>query len=166
MDAFTTDLAKLGVPKLASKARFQMPVAHMNVLSSGSRITTGKDLVGNIEFFPNNYGPQNAAGVPNASDAVWDFGDEIAEPERRLRIHSDPQLRRQADDLRLQQLESRSGGRSRHWQQRPERQRRTDSRLDLQRQRFPVCRQATESARSAREIGAKRVRSLESAETD
>ena len=81
MDAFTTDLAKLGVPKLASKARFQMQVTHMNVLSSDSRITTGKDLAGNIEFFPNNYGPLNAARVPNASDAVWDFGDQIGDPE-------------------------------------------------------------------------------------
>ena len=53
----------------------------MNVLSSDSRISTGKDLAGNIEFFPNNYGPLNAGGVPNASDAVWDFGDQIGDPE-------------------------------------------------------------------------------------
>jgi sialate O-acetylesterase len=81
MDAFTTDLAKLGVPTLASKAKFQTRVAHMNVLSNDPRITTGTDLAGNIEFFPNNYGPLNAAKVPNASDAVWDFGDQIADPE-------------------------------------------------------------------------------------
>ena len=76
-----TDLAKLGVPTLASKAKFQIQVAHMNVLSSDPRIITGNDLAGNIEFFPNNYGPLNAAKVPNASDAVWDFGDQIVDPE-------------------------------------------------------------------------------------
>ena len=81
MDAFTNDLAKLGVPTVASKAKFQTPVTRMNVLSNDPRITTGADLAGNIEFFPNNYGPLNAAKVPNASDAVWDFGDQIAEPE-------------------------------------------------------------------------------------
>ena len=41
MDAFTTELAKLGVPTLASKAKFQTQVAHMNVLSSDPRIITG-----------------------------------------------------------------------------------------------------------------------------
>jgi sialate O-acetylesterase len=81
MDAFTTDLGKLGVPTVASKARFQCNVTHMNVLSSDPRITTGNGLAGNIEFFPHNYGPQNAAKVANASDAVWDFGDQIVDPE-------------------------------------------------------------------------------------
>jgi sialate O-acetylesterase len=81
MDAFTADLAKLGVPSLASKARFQTQVAHMNVLSNDPRITAGNDLTGNLECFPNNYGPLNAAKVPNASDAVWDFGDQCADPE-------------------------------------------------------------------------------------
>jgi len=81
MDAFTTDLAKLGVPTVASKAKFQTQVSHMNVLSSDPRITAGNDLAGNIEFCPHNYGPLNTAKVPNASDAVWDFGDQISDPE-------------------------------------------------------------------------------------
>lgn len=81
MDAFTNDLGKLGVPTVASKAKFQMEVAQMNVLSSNPSIAAGTGLAGNIEFFPNNYGPLNAAKVPNASDAVWDFGDQIADPE-------------------------------------------------------------------------------------
>jgi sialate O-acetylesterase len=81
MDAFTTDLSKLGVPTVASKAKFQCPVSHMNVLSSDPRVTAGNGLTGNIEFFPHNYGPQNAAKVANASDAVWDFGDIIVDPE-------------------------------------------------------------------------------------
>ncbi|MBI5821999.1 MAG: 9-O-acetylesterase [Verrucomicrobia bacterium] len=81
MDTFTTDLSKLGVPTVASKAKFQTKVSHMNVLSSDPRITAGNDLAGNIEFCPHNYGPRNAAGIPNASDGVWDFGDEISDPE-------------------------------------------------------------------------------------
>ena len=81
MDAFATDPAKLGVPTVASKARFQTPVARMNVLSNVPGIAVGTGLSGNIEFFPNNYGPLNAAKVPNASDAIWDFGDQIADPE-------------------------------------------------------------------------------------
>ena len=103
MDAFTTDLAKLGVPTLLVQGEVpDRRSAHMNVLSSDSHITTGKDLAGNIEFFPNNYGPVNTARVPNASDAIWDFGDQIGVSRRRLWFHAGPQLRRQADDLRLQ----------------------------------------------------------------
>jgi sialate O-acetylesterase len=81
MDAFTTDLAKLGVPTVASKAKFQTSAAHMNVLSNKPGVVTGNSLTGHIEFFPHNYGPQNAAKVPNASETVWDFGDIIVEPE-------------------------------------------------------------------------------------
>ena len=57
-----------------------MQVAHMNVLSSDSHITTGKDLAGNIEFFPNNYGPFNAARVPALRRGLG-FGDQIGDPE-------------------------------------------------------------------------------------
>lgn len=81
MDAFTNDLSKLGVPTVASKAKFQMQVQRMNVLSSESNVTSGNGLTGNIEFWPHNYGPGNSASVPNASNEVWDFGDEIVAQE-------------------------------------------------------------------------------------
>jgi len=81
MDAFTDDLGKLGIPTQSSKAKFQMPVQHMNVLSSELSVTSGNSLTGNIEFWPHNYGPANAAGVANASNEVWDFGDEIVAQE-------------------------------------------------------------------------------------
>jgi sialate O-acetylesterase len=78
MDAFTDDLAKIGIPTLASQARFQTNVAHTNILSNVTGIVTGTDLAGgNIEFWPNNYGPGNAANVPNASASLWDFGDQM-----------------------------------------------------------------------------------------
>ncbi len=81
MDAFTQDLGKIGVPTLESKAKFQLKVANMNVESNVKGIQTGSGLKGgNIEFWPNNYGPANAAGIPNASSALWDFGDQISGP--------------------------------------------------------------------------------------
>jgi sialate O-acetylesterase len=44
-------------------------------------IVTGEGLAaGNIEFWPNNYGPNNAMSVPNASASLWDFGDEMSGP--------------------------------------------------------------------------------------
>ena len=44
-------------------------------------IVTGTNLTGgNIELWLNNYGPANAARVPNASGHVGDFGDQPADP--------------------------------------------------------------------------------------
>lgn len=56
MDAFTKDLGQIGVPTAAGLKG------------------------GNVEFWPDNYGHANAAGVPGASTATWDFGDEPVEP--------------------------------------------------------------------------------------
>ncbi|HJN17258.1 MAG TPA: sialate O-acetylesterase, partial [Armatimonadota bacterium] len=81
MDAFTDDLGKIGVPTVASGAVFQMHVTNMNVVSNVESIVTGEGIAtGNIEFWPNNYGPPNDNSVPNASGAVWDFGDQYADP--------------------------------------------------------------------------------------
>ncbi len=81
MDAFTDSLDKIGVPTYQSKARFQQNLAHMNVYSNVKEIVTGTDLDGgNVEFWPNNYGPNNAAKVLNASSSGFDFGDEVSDP--------------------------------------------------------------------------------------
>ena len=81
MDAFTNALDKIGVPTVASGAHFQQNVANMNVYSNVKGIVTRTGLAGgNIEFWPNNYGPANSANVPNASAQVWDFGDEPSGP--------------------------------------------------------------------------------------
>ncbi len=80
MDAFTTELDKIGVPTAATKARFQQNVAHLNVYSNVKGIVAGKGLAGgNLEFWPNNYGTPNAKGVPNASGDTYDFGDEASD---------------------------------------------------------------------------------------
>lgn len=82
MDAFTTDLGKIGVPTLASRAMFQQRVTNMNVISNVPEIATGTALKGGvIEFWPHNYGPGNGAGFAGASSSVWDFGDSPGPPE-------------------------------------------------------------------------------------
>jgi len=81
MDAFTDAPDKIGVPTVKSGARFQQDVANMNVYSNVKGIVTRTGLAGgNIEFWPNNYGPANSANVPNASSQVFDFGDAPGEP--------------------------------------------------------------------------------------
>lgn len=81
MDAFTDDLSKIGVPTVASKAKFQQKVANMNVISNVEGIVAGTALAsGNVEFWPDNYGPLNSAAIPNASSELWDFGDQPSPP--------------------------------------------------------------------------------------
>jgi sialate O-acetylesterase len=81
MDAFSDSLDKIGVPTVQSGAHFQQNVTHLNVFSNVKGIVTGTNLEGgNIEFWPNNYGPDNSANVPNASSATFDFGDQPTDP--------------------------------------------------------------------------------------
>jgi hypothetical protein len=76
MDAFTTNVTQIGVPTVSSGATFRQPVANMNVASTVEGIATGTNLTGgNIEFWPSNYEGANSAGVPNASDTDFDWGD-------------------------------------------------------------------------------------------
>lgn len=81
MDAFTSDIKKIGVPTFASGARFQQNVANLNVFSNVKSVVTGTGLQGgNIEFWSDNYATANAAKVPNASNDTFDFGDEPGDP--------------------------------------------------------------------------------------
>jgi sialate O-acetylesterase len=81
MDAFTDDIAKIGIPVVTAGARFQQNVQKLNVVSNVKGIVTGTGLDGgNIEFWPNNYGQGNSAAVPGAEDKKYDFGDQPTEP--------------------------------------------------------------------------------------
>lgn len=81
MDAFTSDIAKIGVPCFGAGEFFQQNVTNMDVFSNVGSIVTGIGLSGgNIEFWPNNYAQANSAHVPNASDSVFDFGDQPIDP--------------------------------------------------------------------------------------
>lgn len=81
MDAFTPDLGKVGIPTIDTGARFQQKVGSLTVASNVPGLKTGSGLEGgHIEFWPNNYGPQNAAGVAGASDELFDAGDVPGDP--------------------------------------------------------------------------------------
>jgi sialate O-acetylesterase len=82
MNSFTDDVAKIGIPTIASGARFQMKVDSLDVFSNVNGVTAGTSIeTGNIEFWPDNYGMMNSADVPGASASAYDFGDEMAPPE-------------------------------------------------------------------------------------
>lgn len=81
MDAFTDDLRRIGIPTAASGASFQQNVTGLNVCSNVEGVVTGEGLAGgNVELWPANYATDNSAGVPGASDDVYDFGDEPSPP--------------------------------------------------------------------------------------
>ncbi|MBL8818814.1 MAG: 9-O-acetylesterase [Planctomyces sp.] len=82
MDAFTKDVAKIGIPTISSGAKFQQKVTSMDVFSNINGIASGTGITtGNIEFWPHNYGMINTAEVPGASSDIYDFGDETSPPE-------------------------------------------------------------------------------------
>lgn len=82
MDAFTTEVDKIGVPLIASDARFQQTVANLNVISNANGIINGTGIsTGNIEFWSGNYGPANQANVAGASNDKFDFGDIFTDPK-------------------------------------------------------------------------------------
>lgn len=71
MDAFSDNSADFGLP-VKNRACI---VKNLTVKSNASGVKTGTFEDGNIEFFSTNYGPENAAQIPGASSAVYDFGD-------------------------------------------------------------------------------------------
>jgi len=79
MDAFTSDLSKIGLPTADRGAMFQQYVSNMNVYASANvanlAVTTGVFTAGNIEFWPSNYGNTNDKNIPGASATLYDFGD-------------------------------------------------------------------------------------------
>ena len=80
MDPFTQDISKIGVPDLASKAKFQQKIANLLVKSNVAGIKNGIFAEGgNMEFWGTNYGAPNAANVPGASSDSFDFGDQVAD---------------------------------------------------------------------------------------
>ena len=81
MDAFTDDLSKIAIPTAGSKATFQTAVKNLTVVSNAKGVVVGTKLPGgNIEFWPDNYGPANAGKVADASTSLYDFGDERSAP--------------------------------------------------------------------------------------
>jgi len=86
MNAFTTDITKIGVPTADRATLLQMYVSNLNIYASaniaGTAVTTGVGVTaGNIEFWPSNYGGSNDKNIPGALGVlsggtnVFDFGD-------------------------------------------------------------------------------------------
>jgi hypothetical protein len=78
MDAFTNRADKLGIPTLASGALYQRYVQNLNIACNVPGVSTGAVASGNIEFWPYNYSFGNSAGIPGASGATGDFGDQCS----------------------------------------------------------------------------------------
>ena len=79
MDAFTDDVKKIGVPEFSTDAFFQHSVENLESYSTVPSLNH-KKINGNIEFWSNNYAPQNTSNVPGGSNSLYDIGDSIAEP--------------------------------------------------------------------------------------
>lgn len=80
MNAFTGDSGKIGVPTFKSKGMFRQNVGAIDVYSNVGGVKTGTGLPGYIEFWSNNYGPNNSARVAGASNELHDFGDTPSNP--------------------------------------------------------------------------------------
>ena len=84
MDAFTDDIAKVGIPSKRRDNEFQQYVTNLSVRawrSSGSLyVTTGDFEDGNIEFCWHDYGPSNGKSIPNAKGGTdeYDWGDSFS----------------------------------------------------------------------------------------
>ena len=93
MDAFTKDIAKLGVPTSASGARFQQEIRNLEIKSNVPGLTTGAIATGNIEFWPNNYDPTNVKNAPGGNDSIYDCGDRMTDPAAgygSMQVHGSP----------------------------------------------------------------------------
>lgn len=81
MDKFTNDARQIGVPCFSLqcgngifRTLIQKTVTNVNVASSiGMLNFSGR--AGNVEFWPYNYAPGNALGIPGADSNKFDFGD-------------------------------------------------------------------------------------------
>lgn len=76
MDAFAARAALIGVPAPITGAVYQQYVNKMNIFCNVPSVTTGSAIPGNIEFWPTNYSAPNAAGIPGASESIYDYGDK------------------------------------------------------------------------------------------
>ncbi len=88
MDAFTSELPKIGVPSVERGGFFQQYVQNLHVeagASSGTvAVTPGDYARGNIEFWPGNYSENNQKGIAGASGLVFDWGDSAGSDARKV----------------------------------------------------------------------------------
>lgn len=80
MHAWTHHPRGFAIPAVWEGVRWQQAVSNLQVISNVNGVPTGTFAAGWIEAWPSNYGPRNGAGVPGASDEIFDFGDQPSEP--------------------------------------------------------------------------------------
>lgn len=82
MDAFTDDLAKIGIPTKRRDNEFRQYVTNLSVhayRSDGNLYVTPGDFAdGNIEFCWHDYSTGNGKNIPNASGSNYDWGDNFS----------------------------------------------------------------------------------------
>ncbi len=80
VDAMSAEPAHAGVPHSGLGIALQQRLDGMNVRTNVPGIQERTDHSGGtMEFWSTNYQTQNAARVPGASDAVYDWGDQIVQ---------------------------------------------------------------------------------------
>ena len=75
MDAFTAEVRRIGIPTVSTGTFFQQKVGNLFVASNVDGLPVGPVGEGVIEFWPQNYAPENQAGIPGAGN-TFDFGDQ------------------------------------------------------------------------------------------
>ena len=78
LDAFTDDVAKIGVPTRRTGAFFQEKVTNLRIWSNNETIARRNGQLvaeGNIEFWPYTYGKETKLGLPGGRGDSWDFDD-------------------------------------------------------------------------------------------
>lgn len=91
MAPFAKQAANLGVPTSSVDGAFRQWVDDMSVQTNVDSVKSGEGLKGYIEFWPNNYAPQNSADVKGASNTTYDFGDVPTNPREgygSMQIHN------------------------------------------------------------------------------
>ena len=82
MDAFTDDLAKIGIPSKRRDNEFRQYISNLSVRAYRSDgnlyVTTGDFEDGNIEFCWHDYSEGNGKSIPNASASNYDWGDNFS----------------------------------------------------------------------------------------
>lgn len=91
MDAFTKNIAHLGIPYAGSGIKHQTKVGKLTVRSNVEGLPQLDNADGgNIEFWGLNYGHQNLVGLPGANKDAYDFDDTPADSGAygSMQIHS------------------------------------------------------------------------------
>ena len=79
LDPFSRDLRQVALPGSKIRYNIALPIKNIGIRTNVPNLIDGDQILsGNIEFYYTNYGPKNSKGIRNASDKVFDAGDQPA----------------------------------------------------------------------------------------